>query len=117
MEAKKTPALYQKRDGKWYCTLWGRQRYPWLKKRDRLIFILMLHAGLRRIEAAHLTWPDIDLHRASWWSGGVFSISPRAIASMRRRNKWRVRRSTEAPQMADGQFPLDRQFALDGPAP
>ncbi len=21
------PALYQKRDGKWYCTLWGRQRY------------------------------------------------------------------------------------------
>ena len=39
------------------------QRYPWLKKRDRLIFILMLHAGLRRIEAAQLTWPDIDLHR------------------------------------------------------
>jgi len=27
VEAKKTPALYQKRDGKWYCTLWGRQRY------------------------------------------------------------------------------------------
>ncbi|MBI4586331.1 MAG: tyrosine-type recombinase/integrase [Planctomycetes bacterium] len=39
------------------------QRYPWLRKRDRLIFILMLHAGLRRIEAAQLTWPDIDLNR------------------------------------------------------
>ncbi len=27
MEARKTPALYKKRDGKLYCTLWGRQRY------------------------------------------------------------------------------------------
>ena len=28
MEERKTSALYQKRDGKWYyCTLWGRQRY------------------------------------------------------------------------------------------
>ena len=27
MEERRTPALYQKRDGKWYCTLWGRQRY------------------------------------------------------------------------------------------
>ncbi|MBI4583672.1 MAG: hypothetical protein HY717_06590 [Planctomycetes bacterium] len=27
MEARKMPALYQKTDGKWYCTLWGRLRY------------------------------------------------------------------------------------------
>ncbi len=27
MEEQNTPAIYQKRDGKWYCTLRGRQRY------------------------------------------------------------------------------------------
>jgi len=27
MEQKKTPSIYQKKDGNWYCTLWGKQRY------------------------------------------------------------------------------------------
>ncbi|MBM3299034.1 MAG: tyrosine-type recombinase/integrase [Deltaproteobacteria bacterium] len=39
------------------------QRYPWLWKRDRLLFLSMLHAGLRRKEAADFTWPDIDFDR------------------------------------------------------
>jgi site-specific recombinase XerD len=39
------------------------QRYPWLEKRDSLVFMLMLHAGLRRIEVANVMWSDLNLDR------------------------------------------------------
>jgi site-specific recombinase XerD len=39
------------------------QRYPWLAKRDGLVFMLMLHAGLRRIEVANLMWSDLNFDR------------------------------------------------------
>jgi integrase/recombinase XerD len=39
------------------------QRYPWLEHRDRLVFTLILHAGLRRIEVSNLKWSDVDLDR------------------------------------------------------
>ncbi|MBI4583148.1 MAG: tyrosine-type recombinase/integrase [Planctomycetes bacterium] len=39
------------------------QRYDWLKKRDKLLFTLMLYAGLRRIETANLSWPDLDFQK------------------------------------------------------
>jgi integrase/recombinase XerC len=38
-------------------------RSRWIRPRDRLIFLLMLHAGLRRIEVCNLTWSDVDLDR------------------------------------------------------
>ena len=44
-------------------TLTEGQRYRWLEKRDRLVFLVMLHAGLRRKESADLKWSDIDFER------------------------------------------------------
>ena len=39
------------------------QRYPTLQARDRLVFLLMLYAGLRRKEVCHLKWSDVDFKR------------------------------------------------------
>jgi integrase len=40
------------------------QRYPSLANRDKLVFMLILHAGLRRIEVSNLKWSDVDLDRS-----------------------------------------------------
>ena len=34
-----------------------------VQERDRLIFLLMLHCGLRRIEVSNLRWSDVDFNR------------------------------------------------------
>jgi len=44
-------------------SLTGEQRYPWLRHRDKLVFMLMLHGGLRRIEVSNLKWSDINFDR------------------------------------------------------
>jgi len=43
--------------------LTAKQRYKWLQNRDKLIFMLMLHGGLRRIEVSNLKWSDLNLDR------------------------------------------------------
>jgi len=40
-----------------------KKRNPLVRKRDHLLFTLILNTGLRRIEVAHLKWSDIDLTR------------------------------------------------------
>ncbi len=44
-------------------SLTGEQRYPWLRHRDKLVFMLMLYGGLRRIEVSNLKWSDLNLDR------------------------------------------------------
>ncbi|MBI4586108.1 MAG: tyrosine-type recombinase/integrase [Planctomycetes bacterium] len=39
------------------------QRYQPLVKRDELVILLMLNAGLRRIEVSNLKWSDVDFNR------------------------------------------------------
>ncbi len=34
-----------------------------IRERDRLIFLLMIHCGLRRIEVSNLRWSDVDFKR------------------------------------------------------
>ena len=44
-------------------SLCDHQRIPYASKRDRLLFLLMLRAGLRRIEVQQLQWGDIDFDK------------------------------------------------------